>query len=90
MAERRIGLIMNGVTGRMGMNQHLIRSIAAIRKDGGVPLRDGGRLMPDPVLVGRSRDKLARLAREYGVERVSTASTPASPTRATRSSSTPP
>jgi predicted dehydrogenase len=72
MAERRIGLIMNGVTGRMGMNQHLIRSIAAIRKDGGVPLRDGDRLMPDPVLVGRSRDKLERLAREHGVERVST------------------
>ncbi len=72
MAERRIGLIMNGVTGRMGMNQHLIRSIAAIRRDGGVPLRDGDRLMPDPVLVGRDRDKLERLAREHGVERVST------------------
>ena len=41
MAERRIGLIMNGVTGRMGMNQHLIRSIAAIRAEGGVKLANG-------------------------------------------------
>ena len=51
MAERRIGIIMNGVTGRMGMNQHLIRSIAAIRADGGVRLANGDRLMPDPILV---------------------------------------
>ena len=72
MAERRVGLIMNGVTGRMGTNQHLIRSIAAIRADGGVPLRNGDRLMPDPVLVGRNRDKLQALARAHGVERVST------------------
>ena len=63
MAERRIGLIMNGVTGRMGMNQHLIRSIAAIRKDGGVPLANGDRVMPDPILVGRNRDKLEALAK---------------------------
>lgn len=72
MAERRIGLIMHGVTGRMGMNQHLIRSIAAIRKDGGVPLRNGDRLMPDPILVGRNREKLEALARAHGVERVGT------------------
>jgi predicted dehydrogenase len=72
MAERRIGLIMHGVTGRMGMNQHLIRSIAAIRKEGGVPLANGDRLMPDPVIVGRNRDKLAELAKAHGIERVST------------------
>ena len=72
MAERRIGLIMHGVTGRMGMNQHLIRSIAAIRKDGGVPLKNGDRLMPDPILVGRNREKLEALARAHGVERVGT------------------
>ena len=72
MAERRVGLIMNGVTGRMGTNQHLIRSIAAIRADGGVRLRNGDRLVPDPVLVGRNRDKLEALARAHGVERVST------------------
>jgi predicted dehydrogenase len=72
MAERRIGLIMNGVTGRMGMNQHLIRSIAAIRADGGVPLANGDRIMPDPILVGRNREKLEALARAHGVTRVST------------------
>lgn len=72
MAERRIGIIMNGVTGRMGTNQHLIRSIAAIRADGGVRLANGDRLMPDPILVGRNREKLEALARANGVERVST------------------
>ncbi|HEX6959303.1 MAG TPA: Gfo/Idh/MocA family oxidoreductase [Ferrovibrio sp.] len=66
---KRLGIIMNGVTGRMGMNQHLIRSICAIRKDGGVLLKDGSRVMPDPILVGRNRDKLARLAQQHGVER---------------------
>src|SRR5689334_25416416 len=72
MAERRIGLIMNGVTGRMGMNQHLIRSIAAIRADGGVRLANGDRLMPDPVLVGRNRERLEALARAHDISRVST------------------
>ena len=62
MAERRIGIIMNGVTGLMGMNQHLIRSIAAIRADGGVPLANGERVMPDPILIGRSRARLEALA----------------------------
>ncbi|WP_341703527.1 Gfo/Idh/MocA family oxidoreductase [Ferrovibrio sp.] len=65
----RLGIIMNGVTGRMGMNQHLIRSIVAIRKDGGVVLKNGRRVMPDPILVGRSLDKVARLAKQYGIER---------------------
>lgn len=72
MADRRIGIIMNGVTGRMGTNQHLVRSIAAIRADGGVRLANGDRLMPDPVLVGRSRAKLEALAHANGVERIST------------------
>ncbi|WP_431282393.1 Gfo/Idh/MocA family protein [Humitalea sp. 24SJ18S-53] len=72
MAERRIGLIMNGVTGRMGMNQHLIRSIAAIRADGGVMLANGDRLIPDPVIVGRNEDKLRALARAHNIDRVST------------------
>ena len=53
MAERRIGIIMHGVTGRMGTNQHLIRSILAIRAEGGVALADGTRVMPEPLLVGR-------------------------------------
>jgi predicted dehydrogenase len=72
MAERRIGIIMHGVTGRMGMNQHLIRSIVAIRKDGGVALANGDRLMPDPILVGRNREKLEQLAKTHGIARVST------------------
>jgi len=65
----RLGIIMNGVTGRMGMNQHLIRSICAIRKDGGVVLKNGRRVMPDPILVGRNLDKVARLAKTHGIER---------------------
>ncbi len=58
MSRRRIGIIMHGVTGRMGTNQHLIRSVLAIRDQGGLPLSDGSRLMPDPILVGRSLDKV--------------------------------
>lgn len=66
---KRLGIIMNGVTGRMGMNQHLIRSIVAIRNDGGVVLKNGKRVMPDPILVGRNLDKVAALASMYGIER---------------------
>jgi predicted dehydrogenase len=69
MAERRLGIIMNGVTGRMGTNQHLVRSILAIRAQGGVALANGDRMMPDPILVGRDRDKLARLAKAHGLTR---------------------
>jgi predicted dehydrogenase len=72
MAEKRIGIIMHGVTGRMGMNQHLIRSILEIRRQGGVALEDGTRLMPDPLLAGRNADKLQSLAREHGVTRWTT------------------
>ena len=67
--NRRIGIIMHGVTGRMGMNQHLVRSILEIRKQGGVALKDGTRLMPDPILVGRNPAKVEELARKHGVER---------------------
>jgi predicted dehydrogenase len=69
---RKIGIIMNGVTGRMGTNQHLGRSIAAIRKQGGLELRDKAVVMPEPVLVGRNAAKLEKLAKEWGVERWST------------------
>ena len=72
MSERRIGIIMHGVTGRMGMNQHLIRSILEIRKQGGVALKDGTRLMPDPILVGRNAAKIEQLARKHGVHRWTT------------------
>jgi predicted dehydrogenase len=69
MATRRLGIIMNGVTGRMGMNQHLIRSIRAIREQGGVALANGDRVMPDPILIGRNADKVAGLAQAHGVAR---------------------
>jgi predicted dehydrogenase len=72
MKEKRIGIIMHGVTGRMGMNQHLIRSILEIRKQGGVALRDGTRVMPDPILVGRNPAKLEELANKHGVQRWTT------------------
>jgi len=70
-AVERVGIVMNGVTGRMGKNQHLLRSILAIRADGGVALPDGRRLLPDPMLVGRDRAKLEALAAETGVARFS-------------------
>jgi len=69
MATQRLGLIMHGVTGRMGMNQHLIRSIAAIRAEGGVVLANGDRVLPDPILIGRNADKIAALARSHGITR---------------------
>jgi predicted dehydrogenase len=72
MTEKRLGIIMHGVTGRMGTNQHLIRSICAIREQGGVALADGTRVMPDPMLVGRSPDKLERLAKAHGIGRWTT------------------
>jgi predicted dehydrogenase len=72
MGLRTIGIIMNGVTGRMGMNQHLIRSIVAIRQLGGVVLANGDRLMPDPILVGRDEAKLRALADAHGIARIST------------------
>ncbi|MEC0128401.1 Gfo/Idh/MocA family protein [Paenibacillus pabuli] len=72
MAVRNIGITMNGVTGRMGTNQHLIRSILAIRKQGGVALSGGDVIMPDPILVGRQEKKLQVLAAAHGVERWST------------------
>ena len=72
MNEKRIGIIMNGVTGRMGLNQHLIRSVLAIRKQGGLLLMDGTRLLPDPILVGRNPAKLQQIASEHEVARWTT------------------
>jgi predicted dehydrogenase len=72
MAQHRLGIIMNGVTGRMGMNQHLIRSIVAIRAAGGVALKNGESVMPDPILVGRNEAKLAQLAQANGIARWTT------------------
>jgi predicted dehydrogenase len=67
MAQRTVRVIMNGVTGRMGYRQHLVRSVLAIRADGGVALPDGDRLTVEPILVGRNAEKLAALAAEHDV-----------------------
>lgn len=67
MARRSIGIVMNGVTGRMGYRQHLLRSILAIREQGGTPAAGGDVLWPEPVLVGRSEDKLRDLAERHGL-----------------------
>ena len=72
MSTKRIGIIMHGVTGRMGKNQHLIRSVLAIMKQGGVLLSDGSRLMPDPILIGRNAAKMEALANELGIKRFGT------------------
>ncbi len=68
----QVGIIMNGVTGRMGTNQHLIRSVCAICKQGGIKLSDSEYIMPDPILVGRNLAKLQALAKAQGIERVTT------------------
>lgn len=67
MAQRTIRVIMNGVTGRMGYRQHLVRSVLAIRDDGGVGLRNGERITVEPILVGRNAEKLAALATQHAV-----------------------
>ncbi len=69
MAEQRLGLIMHGVTGRMGYNQHLLRSILAIRAEGGIALANGDRLVVDPIIVGRDADKIERLAKQHDIAR---------------------
>lgn len=72
MKTQRIGIIMHGVTGRMGMNQHLIRSVLAIRDQGGLALKDGSYLVPDPIIVGRNADKIEALAKKHNVDRWTT------------------
>jgi len=72
MSTQRLGIIMHGVTGRMGMNQHLIRSIIAIRNQGGVTLSNGDKVMPDPILIGRNAEKIEALAKANGIERFGT------------------
>ncbi len=72
MEEIKIGIIMNGVTGRMGTNQHLLRSIMEIIRQGGVSLDNGTIIIPEPVLVGRNPDKLKKLSDLTGVRNIST------------------
>jgi predicted dehydrogenase len=72
MATKTVGIIMNGITGRMGYRQHLLRSILAIREQGGVELSDGSRLQVDPVLVGRNADRVKEIADRHNVARWTT------------------
>ena len=72
MANRSLGVILHGVTGRMGMNQHLIRSILAIRDDGGVALSNGDTVQVDPIIVGRNEDKVRALAEAHDIDRFTT------------------
>lgn len=72
MKQHKVGIIMNGVTGRMGTNQHLMRSIVAIIKQGGVAVSPEEVIMPDPILVGRNAAKLEKLCRMSGVEKMTT------------------
>ncbi|RWZ64520.1 Gfo/Idh/MocA family oxidoreductase [Labedella populi] len=67
-ATRELGIIMNGVSGRMGYRQHLVRSILAIRDQGGFELADGTKVTVTPLLVGRNETKLAELAERHGIE----------------------
>src|SRR5262249_18506014 len=66
VTEHSIGIIMNGVTGRMGLNQHLRRSILQIIAQGGVQTSEGAPIVPRPLLVGRNAAKLESLARDSG------------------------
>jgi predicted dehydrogenase len=72
MSDRSLGVVMNGVTGRMGHRQHLVRSVLAIRAEGGVLLGDGTRVQIEPVLVGRNERKVRELAESTGVSRWTT------------------
>ena len=67
-----IGIIMNGVTGRMGTNQHLMRSMVEIIKQGGVKISPSEFIMPDPILVGRDAIKLQKLSQQSGVTKFTT------------------
>ena len=69
---KRIGVIMHGITGRMGYNQHLVRSVVAIRAQGGVTLSTGEKVMLDPILVGRNGAKIEEIARRHGIDRWTT------------------
>lgn len=72
MSRKVFTVALNGVTGRMGYRQHLVRSLLAIREQGGLPLGDGTLLYPEPVLVGRSEEKLRSVAERHGLSRWTT------------------
>src|SRR5579872_4194 len=66
MTTHTVGIIMNGVTGRMGLNQHLRRSLHAIVQQGGVRLSDSETILPRPLLVGRNPAKLEAISKQFG------------------------
>src|ERR1700733_13596787 len=72
MSRKVIHVALNGVTGRMGYRQHLVRSLLSIREQGGVPLEDGTTLYPEPILVGRNEQRLRAIAERHGLERWTT------------------
>ncbi len=66
MATRTLGIIMDGATSRIATQMHLLRTLLPIRKEGGLPLANGDRLMPEPLLLGRNAQRLAALGQELG------------------------
>ena len=72
MTRKVITVALNGVTGRMGYRQHLVRSLLAIREQGGVRLEDGSCLYPEPILVGRNEERLRAIAERHGLDRWTT------------------
>ena len=65
MARKVLLVALNGVTGRMGYRQHLVRSLLSIREQGGVRLEDGTSIYPEPILVGRSEERLREIIQAY-------------------------
>src|SRR5580698_4711113 len=72
MSRKVVHVALNGVTGRMGYRQHLVRSLLSIREQGGVPLSDGTLVYPEPILVGRNEQRLRAIAERHGLERWTT------------------
>ncbi len=72
MTRKVISVALNGVTGRMGYRQHLVRSLLSIREQGGVALEDGTTVYPEPILVGRSEERLRAIAERHGLARWTT------------------
>src|SRR5215472_1045073 len=72
MSHKVVHVALNGVTGRMGYRQHLVRSLLSIREQGGVRLDDGTAVYPEPILVGRSEERLRGIAERHGLSRWTT------------------
>jgi predicted dehydrogenase len=72
VSESTIGIIVNGATGRMGYRQHLVRSLLAIRDEGGVVTKDGTRQQIELMIIGRNEARLKELADKHGIEHYTT------------------